>query len=73
MCICTGDHVVLLADSGVKLRVLVSVAQFNSYALIVRADSPFTDLKSLKGQKIGITSSGSSTLRASFACTARRW
>lgn len=60
-CICTGDHVILLANNGIHLRVLVSVAQFNSYALIARADSPYTDLKSLAGQHIGITSSGSST------------
>jgi NitT/TauT family transport system substrate-binding protein len=60
-CICTGDHVVLLANNGIHLRILVSVTQFNSYALIARADSPYTDIKSLAGQHIGITSSGSST------------
>jgi NitT/TauT family transport system substrate-binding protein len=61
LCICTGDHVVLLGNNGIHLRVLVSVTQVNSYALIARADSPYTDLASLKGQPIGITSSGSST------------
>jgi NitT/TauT family transport system substrate-binding protein len=61
MCICTGDHVIWLANNGIKARVLVAVTLFNSYGLVARADSPYTDLKSLKGQRIGITSSGSST------------
>ena len=61
MCICTGDHVIWLANNGIKARVLVAVTLFNSYGLVARADSPYTDLKSLKGQHIGITSSGSST------------
>jgi NitT/TauT family transport system substrate-binding protein len=61
MCICTGDHVIFLANHGIKARILAGVTLFNSYGLVARADSPYTDLKSLKGQRIGITSSGSST------------
>jgi NitT/TauT family transport system substrate-binding protein len=61
ICLCTGDHVIYLRNNGVVARVLVSVTQFHSYGLVALASSPYTDLKSLKGQKIGITSAGSST------------
>jgi len=61
MCMCTGDHVIWLANNGIRTRVLVAVTLFNSYGLVARANSPYTDLRSLKGQRIGITSSGSST------------
>jgi NitT/TauT family transport system substrate-binding protein len=61
MCICTGDHVIWLANHGIKTRILIAVTLYYSYGLVTRAASPFTDLKSLKGHSIGITSSGSST------------
>jgi NitT/TauT family transport system substrate-binding protein len=61
ICLCTGDHVIYLRNNGVVAKVLVSITQFHSYGLVARAGTPYTDLKSLKGQKVGITSAGSST------------
>jgi NitT/TauT family transport system substrate-binding protein len=60
-CLCSGDHVVWLANHGIKARVLVAITGYYSYGLVTRASSPYTDLKSLKGQSIGVTSSGSAS------------
>jgi NitT/TauT family transport system substrate-binding protein len=45
-CICAADH---------------GLDEHHSYALLAKADSPYTDIKSLKGKSIGITSPGSFT------------
>lgn len=60
-CICAADHVVRLASRGLDARIIVGLDEHHSYALLAKADTPFTDIKSLKGKKIGITSPGSLT------------
>ncbi len=60
-CICAADHVVRLASRGLDARIIVGLDEHHSYALLARSDTPYTDIKSLKGKKIGITSPGSLT------------
>ena len=60
-CICAADHVLRLANRGLDARVIVGLDEHHSYALLAKADSPYTDIKSLKGKSIGITSPGSFT------------
>jgi len=60
-CICAADHVLRLANRGLDVRIIVGLDEHHSYALIGKADSPYTDFKSLKGKRIGITSPGSLT------------
>lgn len=60
-CICAADHVLRLTNRGLDARIIVGLDEHHSYALLAKADSPYTDIKSLKGKKIGITSPGSLT------------
>jgi NitT/TauT family transport system substrate-binding protein len=60
-CICTGDHVIWLRQNNIEARILVAVSEFNTYGLVARGDSTFTDIPSLKGQRVGLTSPGSLT------------
>ncbi|EWY41235.1 hypothetical protein N825_30900 [Skermanella stibiiresistens SB22] len=61
MCICAVEHAVRLQEKGLGGKVLVSLADRHSYAMLTKADSPAKSLADLKGQKIGITSAGSLT------------
>jgi NitT/TauT family transport system substrate-binding protein len=61
LCICAGNHVITLRQRGLDTKLLVGLDAHFPNALAARPGSPFTDLKSLKGRKIGITSPGSST------------
>jgi sulfonate transport system substrate-binding protein len=60
-CICAADHVVRLANRGLDARIIVGLDEHHSYALLAKADAPYSDMKSLQGKKIGITSPGSLT------------
>lgn len=60
-CICAADHVVRLANRGLDARIIVGLDEHHSYALMAKADSPYTNMASLKGKRIGITSPGSFT------------
>lgn len=61
LCICAGNHVITLRQRGLDTKLLVGLDAHFPNALAARPGAPFTDLKSLKGRKIGITSPGSST------------
>jgi NitT/TauT family transport system substrate-binding protein len=61
LCFCAADHVMRLRARRQPTVALVGLDGYHSYALIAKAGSPYTDLKSLKGHKIGITSPGSLT------------
>jgi NitT/TauT family transport system substrate-binding protein len=58
-CICPADHPVRLQSHGLPARILTALTEFHGYGLVALADSPVTDIKSLKGQRVGITSPGS--------------
>ncbi len=60
-CICAADHAVRLRSRGQGGLVLVALTEFHGYGLVTLANSPATDLKSLKGKRVGITSAGSLT------------
>ena len=60
-CICAADHAVRLRSRGQGGLVLTALTEFHGYGLITLANSPATDLKSLTGKRIGITSAGSLT------------
>lgn len=60
-CLCAADHVVRLTNSGMPAKELIGLDEHHSYALMARADAPYTDLASLKGKRIAITSPGSLT------------
>ena len=60
-CICAADHAVRLRARGQGGLVLVALTENHGYGLVALANSPVTDLKSLAGKKIGITSAGSLT------------
>ena len=60
-CICAADHAVRLRSRGQGGLVLVALTEFHGYGLVTLASSPATDLKSLKGKRVGITSAGSLT------------
>ncbi len=61
MCFCAADHVIRLRARQQPAVVLIGLDTFHSYALVGKASSPYTDLASLKGKAIGITSPGSLT------------
>ncbi|MGO6694451.1 ABC transporter substrate-binding protein [Rhizobium johnstonii] len=61
LCICAAEHAVRLQEKGLGGKVLVSLLDRHSYAMLSKADSPAKSLIDLKGQKIGITSAGSLT------------
>lgn len=60
-CICAADHVLRLSNRGLDARIIVGLDEHHSYALLAKADSPYGDIKSLQGKRIGITSPGSFT------------
>jgi NitT/TauT family transport system substrate-binding protein len=61
LCICAGNHVITLRQRGLNTKLLAGLDAHFPNALAAKAGSPYTNLKSLKGRKIGITSPGSST------------
>jgi NitT/TauT family transport system substrate-binding protein len=61
LCICAGDHALRLASRGLGGTVLVALLDKHPYSLLAPIGSPATDLKSLRGETIGITSPGSLT------------
>lgn len=60
-CLCAGDHVVNLTSRGFPAEIYVGLSDKHGYSLMGPSNSPATDLKSLKGKRIGITSPGSQT------------
>ena len=60
-CVCAADHVLRLANRGFDARIISGLDEFHSYVLVAKADAPFTDISSLKGKRVGITSPGSFT------------
>lgn len=60
-CVCAADHVLRLANRNFDARIIVGLDEHHSYALIAKADTPYTDIASLKGKRVGITSAGSFT------------
>jgi NitT/TauT family transport system substrate-binding protein len=61
LCFCAADHVMRLRARRQPTTAIVGLDDFHSYALVAKANAPYTDLRSLKGHKIGITSPGSLT------------
>src|SRR6202051_4443919 len=61
LCICAGDHAMRLASRGLGGAVLVALLDKHPYSLLAPAESPATDLASLRGKPVGITSPGSLT------------
>jgi NitT/TauT family transport system substrate-binding protein len=61
LCICAGDHALRLASRGLGGTVLVALLDKHPYSLLAPIGSPATDLKSLRGKPVGITSPGSLT------------
>src|ERR1700744_3507028 len=61
LCICAGDHALRLASRGLGGAVLVALLDKHPYSLLAPKDSPASDLASLRGKAVGITSPGSLT------------
>jgi NitT/TauT family transport system substrate-binding protein len=61
LCLCAADHPVRLYNRGLGGAVVVALYDMHPYTLLSKSSSPWTDLKSMKGQRIGITSAGSLT------------
>jgi NitT/TauT family transport system substrate-binding protein len=61
LCICAGDHALRLASRGLGGAVLVALLDKHPYSLLAPVGSQATDLASLRGKAIGITSPGSLT------------
>lgn len=61
MCLCAADHIVRLKGRRMPAQILVGLDEFHSYAIIAKGNSPFTNLESLKGKRVGITAPGSLT------------
>lgn len=61
LCICAADHVVRLVNRRFDARIIIGLDEHHSYALLGKAGSPYADVKSLKGKRIGVTSPGSFT------------
>jgi NitT/TauT family transport system substrate-binding protein len=61
LCICAGDHALRLASRGLGGAVLAALLDKHPYSLLAPIGSAATDLKSLRGKPIGITSPGSLT------------
>ena len=61
LCICAGDHALRLASRGLGGVVLVALLDKHPYSLLAPAESPASDLASLRGKAVGITSPGSLT------------
>jgi sulfonate transport system substrate-binding protein len=61
LCICAGDHALRLTSRGLGGAVLVALLDRHPYSLLAPASSSASDLASLRGKAIGITSPGSLT------------
>jgi sulfonate transport system substrate-binding protein len=61
LCICAGDHAMRLASRGLGGAVLVALLDKHPYSLLAPTGSPASDLASLRGKAVGITSPGSLT------------
>jgi NitT/TauT family transport system substrate-binding protein len=61
VCVCAGDHAIRLASRGLGGAVITALLDKHPYALMALKDAPASDLKSLKGKRLGITSPGSLT------------
>jgi NitT/TauT family transport system substrate-binding protein len=61
LCICAGDHAMRLASRGLGGVVLVALLDKHPYSLLAPTGSPASDLASLRGKAVGITSPGSLT------------
>lgn len=61
LCICAGDHAIRLASRGLGGAVLVALLDKHPYSLLAPIESPASDLASLRGKPVGITSPGSLT------------
>jgi NitT/TauT family transport system substrate-binding protein len=61
LCICAGDHALRLASRGLGGVVLVALLDKHPYSLLAPAGADASDLASLRGKAIGITSPGSLT------------
>jgi len=61
LCICAGDHAMRLASRGLGGAVLVALLDKHPYSLLAPIGSPASDLASLRGKPVGITSPGSLT------------
>jgi NitT/TauT family transport system substrate-binding protein len=61
LCICAGDHAMRLASRGLGGAVLVALLDKHPYSLLAPTASPASDLASLRGEAVGITSPGSLT------------
>jgi sulfonate transport system substrate-binding protein len=61
LCICAGDHALRLASRGLGGAVVVALLDKHPYSLLAPIGSTATDLKSLRGKPVGITSPGSLT------------
>jgi NitT/TauT family transport system substrate-binding protein len=61
LCICAADHVVRLVNRRFDARIIIGLDEHHSYALLGKAGSPYADVRSLKGKRIGVTSPGSLT------------
>jgi NitT/TauT family transport system substrate-binding protein len=75
MCLCAADHIVRLKGRRMPAQILVGLDEFHSYAIVAKASTPFTNLESLKGKRIGITAPGSltdNTLRYSMVSSGFR-
>lgn len=60
-CICAGDHAVRLRMRGMPARIAAGLTEQHGYGLLALASSPLTDINSVKGKRLGITSPGSLT------------
>ena len=61
LCICAGDHALRLASRGLGGAVLVALLDKHPYSLLAAIGSQASDLASLRGKAVGITSPGSLT------------
>jgi NitT/TauT family transport system substrate-binding protein len=59
LCICAADHAVQLTEHGLGGKVLVALADHQSYALMGLAGTRASSLTSMKNENLGVTSSGS--------------
>lgn len=60
-CICAADHEVILRSHGLDVKLISGLDAHYPNALVAKGDSTLSDIRSLKGHKIGITAPGSST------------
>jgi NitT/TauT family transport system substrate-binding protein len=59
LCACATDHVARMVDKGFDARILIGIDRFITSLLVVPAASPYTDIRSLRGKKIGVSAPGS--------------